>query len=56
MRPFKFIVQAVLLVEDDGRIVGEQTAGPIVLYGDTLAAVAGEFDKQLSETLRSSQP
>ena len=56
MRPFKFIVQAVLLDEDDGRIVGEQTTSPAILYGDSLASVAEQFDKQLSETLRSSQP
>ena len=55
MRPFKFIVQAVLLDEDDGRIVGEQTTNPQVLYGDSLAIVAEQFDNQLSETLRSSQ-
>lgn len=51
MRPFKFIVQAVLLEEQDGRIVGEQTTNPQVLYGDTLAEVAERFDQQLAETL-----
>ena len=56
MRPFKFIVQAVLLEEDGDRIVGEQTTSQVVLYGDSLASVADEFDKQLSEALRSSQP
>lgn len=51
MRPFKFIVQAVLLDEADSMIVGERATDPVVLYGDTLAAVAADFDSKLTETL-----
>ena len=52
MRPFKFVVQAHLLEEDeDGKITGEAQSDPIVLYGEKLAEVAKEADMQILEAL-----
>jgi hypothetical protein len=33
LQEFKFIVQPVLLVNDDGHVIGEQAADPIIIYG-----------------------
>lgn len=50
LRPFKFIVQAVLTEHDEeGNVVGERQAEPVALYGvDKLTKWAEDFDGQLA--------
>lgn len=53
MEPFKFIIQAVLLDRDEnGKITGEGTSDPAVLYGSSLVEVAEQFDKLLEQGQR----
>lgn len=52
LKPYKFIVQAVLqrLDDDDGNVLGEAQTEPVVLFGcDQLAAWATEFPAKLAE-------
>lgn len=49
-RPFKFVIQAVLIEEDGDRVVGEVTAEPTTAYGlDGLAAYAADFQRELEQ-------
>lgn len=55
LKPFKFIVQAVLLDTNEDKVVGEQVASPQTLYGSTLGEVAAAFDASLVEILDGSK-
>jgi hypothetical protein len=50
LKPFKFVVQAVLLEHDDGGvIIGEHAAEPVALYGvDALRAWTDRFPDELA--------
>lgn len=54
LKPFKFVVQAVLTEHDDkGAVVGELVAEPVILYGvDGLHQFADEFPTQVETKLR----
>ena len=50
LRPFKFVVQAVLLEEEDGKVTAERPVEPVVLYGaDKLADWANAFEDNLKK-------
>jgi hypothetical protein len=49
LRPYKFIVQAVVQETNEDAVVGEQTTEPVTLYGcDALAEWAGKFTERLT--------
>lgn len=51
LRPYKFVVQAIAQeIAEDGTVVGEAEASPVVVYGcDALAKWADEFPGKLAE-------
>ena len=55
LKPFKFIVQAVLLEENDkGIVTGERSTEPIVFYSaDKLQDWAADFDQVLLKAMKT---
>lgn len=52
LRPYKFIVQAVVQQVDGETVVGESAAEPVTLFGaDALVAWAEGFDEQLAAAI-----
>jgi hypothetical protein len=50
LRPFKFIVQVVLIEEEEGEIVGERMSEPQAFYGaDALKEWVDKFMAELPE-------
>lgn len=50
LRPYKFIVQAVVQQVDDEVVTGEATLDPVVVFGcDQLADFAAAFPAKLAE-------
>jgi hypothetical protein len=58
LKPFKFLVQVVLIEEDeDGTIIGEQASQTHALYGlDALRRFADEFDAQMTALQNGRRP
>lgn len=52
LRPYKFVVQAVVQkLDEDGNVVDEPSAEPVVLFGcDALAEWARAFPEKLAAT------
>lgn len=54
--PYKFVVQAHMLVRDGDKIVAEWTAGPHELFGATLSEVSDRFEELLAAGLAQMLP
>ena len=53
LKPFKFIVQAIMLeMDDEGNPVGEKASDPMSFYGlDALKEFARDFDQHLEKAV-----
>lgn len=48
MKPFKFVIQAVLVeTDEDGKITAEFHSEPTTLYGEALVDVAARYDEMM---------
>lgn len=54
LKPFKFVIQAVLLEMDGERIVSERPLNPETVYAEKIEDAAKDFDAALATFIKES--